>query len=193
MGASQRMTFADTIACHWAKRIFRKTPLARKYTTGAIPSWPLGLSRTFGACRLLQTANSGSVQGTLLGIRGSLEGFSTWEMSLVMSAYFVGFLGGSRMAPEMIRRVGHVRVFAALGSFISAVLILYPTVANPWAWIAGRVVIGVGADEIGVNGAYFRVHHFARQGAAPMPIPVLAAIAARTRHIEVGTGVIDMR
>lgn len=58
---------------------------------------------------------------------------------------------------------------------------------------AGRVVIGVGADEIGVNGAYFRVHHFARQGAAPMPIPVLAAIAARTRHIEVGTGVIDMR
>ena len=53
------------------------------------------------------------------------------------------------------------------------------------------VEIGVGADEIGVNGAYFRVHHFARQGAAPMP--VLSAIAARTRHIEVGTGVIDMR
>jgi len=89
---------------------------------------------------LLMVGNG--VQGTLLGIRGSLEGFSTWEMSLVMSAYFVGFLGGSRMAPEMIRRVGHVRVFAALGSFISAVLILYPTVANPWAWIAGRVVIG---------------------------------------------------
>ncbi|APH01170.1 alkane 1-monooxygenase [Janibacter indicus] len=53
------------------------------------------------------------------------------------------------------------------------------------------VEIGVGADEIGVNGAYFRVHHFARQAAAPMP--VLSAIAARTRHIEVGTGVIDMR
>ncbi|MFJ6132634.1 LLM class flavin-dependent oxidoreductase [Janibacter terrae] len=53
------------------------------------------------------------------------------------------------------------------------------------------VEIGVGADQIGVNGAYFRVHHFARQGAAPMP--VLSAIAARTRHIEVGTGVIDMR
>ena len=53
------------------------------------------------------------------------------------------------------------------------------------------VEIGVGADEIGVNGAYFRVHHFARQAAAPMP--VLSAIAARTRRIEVGTGVIDMR
>lgn len=48
-----------------------------------------------------------------------------------------------------------------------------------------------GMDELGVNGAYFRVHHFARQQASPMPL--LAAIAARTEHIEVGTGVIDMR
>ncbi|MFF2372245.1 LLM class flavin-dependent oxidoreductase [Agromyces sp. NPDC058110] len=48
-----------------------------------------------------------------------------------------------------------------------------------------------GMDDLGVNGAYFRVHHFARQQASPMP--VLAAIAARTRGIEVGTGVIDMR
>ena len=48
-----------------------------------------------------------------------------------------------------------------------------------------------GMDELGVNGAYFRVHHFARQQASPMPL--LAAIAARTERIEVGTGVIDMR
>lgn len=82
------------------------------------------------------------LQGTLLGVRGEIEGFSTFEMSLVMSAYFVGFLGGSRMAPEMIRRVGHVRVFAALGSMISAVLILYPTLADPYAWVAGRIIMG---------------------------------------------------
>ena len=53
------------------------------------------------------------------------------------------------------------------------------------------VEIAQGADELGVNGAYFRVHHFARQAASPMPL--LSAIAATTRHIEVGTGVIDMR
>lgn len=89
---------------------------------------------------LLMVGNG--IQGTLLGIRGELEGFSTFEMSIVMSAYFVGFLGGSRMTPELIRRVGHVRVFAALGSFISAILILYPTFADPIAWAVGRVLIG---------------------------------------------------
>src|SRR5690606_31523070 len=46
------------------------------------------------------------------------------------------------MAPEMIRRVGHVRVFAALGSFISAILILYPTFTDPVAWTILRVAIG---------------------------------------------------
>ena len=58
------------------------------------------------------------IQGTLLGLRGEIEGFSTFEMSIIMAGYFVGFLGGSRATPYLIRRVGHVRVFAALASFI---------------------------------------------------------------------------
>jgi MFS family permease len=82
------------------------------------------------------------LQGTLLGVRGEIEGFSNLEMSIVMSAYFVGFLGASRMVPEMIRRVGHVRVFAALGSIVSAVLILYPAIPHPAAWAIGRAIIG---------------------------------------------------
>jgi len=89
---------------------------------------------------LLQVGNG--MQGTLLGIRGEIEGFSTLEMSLVMSGYFLGFLFGSRMAPDMIRRVGHVRVFAALASLISAVMILYPALTDPIAWGFGRIIIG---------------------------------------------------
>ena len=89
---------------------------------------------------LLMVGNG--LQGTLIGIRGELEGFSTIELSVVMSAYFVGFLGASRLVPELIRRVGHVRVFAALASFISAVLIAYPLLANPIFWSFGRIVIG---------------------------------------------------
>ena len=82
---------------------------------------------------LLMVGNG--VQGTLLGIRGNIEGFSTFEMSIVMSAYFLGFLGGSKMAPELIRRVGHIRVFAALGSLVSAILVLYPLFLHPAAWV----------------------------------------------------------
>ncbi|MGY6547823.1 MAG: MFS transporter [Roseinatronobacter sp.] len=89
---------------------------------------------------LLMVGNG--VQGTLLGIRGAIEGFSTAQMSIVMSAYFAGFLIGSRMTPELIRRVGHVRVFAALGSLISAVLILYAALPHWIVWSLLRVLIG---------------------------------------------------
>ncbi len=51
--------------------------------------------------------------------------------------------------------------------------------------------LAVAAEEIGVDGAYFRVHHFAQQLASPFPL--LAAIGAKTERIEIGTGVIDMR
>ena len=51
--------------------------------------------------------------------------------------------------------------------------------------------LAVAAEELGADGAYFRVHHFAQQLASPFPL--LAAVGARTSRIEIGTGVIDMR
>jgi len=51
--------------------------------------------------------------------------------------------------------------------------------------------LAVAAEELGADGAYFRVHHFARQLSSPFPL--LAAVGARTKRIEIGTGVIDMR
>ncbi len=53
------------------------------------------------------------------------------------------------------------------------------------------VELAVAAEELGIDGAFFRVHHFARQLASPFPL--LSAIAARTSTIEIGTAVIDMR
>lgn len=98
-------------------------------------SWPLLLG-----VMLLMVGNG--VQGTLLGIRGNAEGFSTFQLSVIMSAYFVGFLFGSMRAPAMIRRVGHVRVFAALGSLISAILVIYPVFPDWIAWTLLRVLAG---------------------------------------------------
>ncbi|MCE5972923.1 MFS transporter [Sinirhodobacter sp. WL0062] len=98
-------------------------------------SWPLLLG-----VMLLMVGNG--MQGTLLGIRGGIEGIGTYQMSVVMASYFAGFLFGSQMTPVMIRRVGHVRVFAALGSMISAVLILYAAFPHWIAWSVMRVLIG---------------------------------------------------
>ncbi|MBU2935257.1 MULTISPECIES: MFS transporter [Pacificibacter] len=82
------------------------------------------------------------LQGSVLGVRGGLEGFSTFSLSVVMSGYFLGFLGGSQITPHLIRRVGHVRVFAALGSFISAALIIFPTLTDPFVWTILRIILG---------------------------------------------------
>ncbi|MBK0399358.1 MFS transporter [Limibaculum sp. M0105] len=98
-------------------------------------SWPLLIGMF-----LLMIGNG--MQGTVLGIRGGLEGFDATTMGLVMSGYFLGFLGGARLTPVMLRRVGHVRVFAALGSMISAALVIYGAIVDPIAWTLMRVLVG---------------------------------------------------
>lgn len=98
-------------------------------------SWAL----LFGILLLLV---GNGLQGTLLGVRGGIEGFDANTMSLVMSAYYVGFLLGSQRATAMIARVGHVRVFAALASMISAAFLIYAVAPNPWVWIAMRAAVG---------------------------------------------------
>ena len=98
-------------------------------------SWALLLGMA-----LLMVGNG--LQGSLLGVRGPAAGFSPLEMSVIMSAYFAGFLFASRLTPELIRRVGHVRVFAALGSMVSAALILFPAFEHPAVWALMRVLIG---------------------------------------------------
>ncbi|MCJ8140210.1 MFS transporter [Falsirhodobacter halotolerans] len=98
-------------------------------------TWPLLVG-----VLLLMVGNG--MQSSLLGIRGGIEDFTTLQISLVMSSYFAGFLFGSKMVPDMIQRVGHVRVFAALGSIISAVLVCYPVMPDWLIWALMRVAIG---------------------------------------------------
>jgi MFS family permease len=107
-------------------------------------SWAL-----FMGLFLLQIGNG--LQGSLMGVRGDIEGFSTFELSLIGAAYFLGFLGGSTLAPKFIAKVGHVRVFAALGSLVSAALISYPIVSDPWVWSLLRVIVGFSFSGIYVT------------------------------------------
>jgi len=82
------------------------------------------------------------MQGTVLGLRGGIEAFESTTMGFVMAGYFAGFLGGAQAAPWLVRRVGHVRVFAALASLISAAFIIFAAVVDPIAWTLMRVVVG---------------------------------------------------
>ncbi|MEM6438162.1 MAG: MFS transporter [Pseudomonadota bacterium] len=88
------------------------------------------------------------MQGSLLGIRGAIEGFSPLALSLITSGYFLGFLISSRVTPDLIRRVGHVRVFAAMASIISAAFILYAALPDVWVWGLLRIIVGAGFASV---------------------------------------------
>ncbi|UTA46643.1 MFS transporter [Simiduia sp. 21SJ11W-1] len=81
-------------------------------------------------------------QGTLIGLRAALEGFPTTLTGLIMSAYYLGFLLGAHRGQKVIRRVGHVRAFAALTALSSLCVLMHSIYVNPWAWAATRFLTG---------------------------------------------------
>jgi MFS family permease len=83
------------------------------------------------------------LQGTLLGVRATLEGFPTPIIGAIMSCYYVGYLMGTRAAPMMLMRVGHIRVFAALASVASVTILVQGVFVNPVAWGAMRLLSGL--------------------------------------------------
>lgn len=80
--------------------------------------------------------------GTLLGVRGEMEGFSSALLGVIMGAYFAGFVAGTLVIPRIIRRVGHIRMFAALASIASVVTLTHGLVVNAPVWMLGRVATG---------------------------------------------------
>lgn len=82
------------------------------------------------------------LQGTLLGIRATIEGFDTSVTGLIMSGYFIGLIFGCYVVPRMITNVGHVRVFGALASVASASILVHGLWVDPFMWWAMRLVTG---------------------------------------------------
>lgn len=82
------------------------------------------------------------LQGSLLGLRASIEGFPTAVTGLIMSSFYVGFLGGSTATPHILGRVGHIRVFAALASILSTAVLMHAVFVTPISWAAMRLVSG---------------------------------------------------
>ena len=84
----------------------------------------------------------GGMQGTLLGIRANLEGFSLDAIGLIMSAYYVGVLLGAWLTPPSVRQVGHIRVFAAVASMASVTILLHSIFVDPVWWFGLRLLTG---------------------------------------------------
>jgi len=82
------------------------------------------------------------LQGTLLGVRASMEQFSTTVIGFVMSGYFLGLICGCNMVSTMVGRVGHVRTFGALASLASTAILVQSVFIDPLVWWAMRFITG---------------------------------------------------
>lgn len=79
---------------------------------------------------------------TLLGVRTTIEGFSTEIVGVIMGSYFFGLFLGARYAVSVVAAVGHIRSFAAFASVISITALTHALLVNPMAWIVMRVASG---------------------------------------------------
>jgi MFS family permease len=82
------------------------------------------------------------LQLMLLPIRGGMEGFSSFQIGLLGSGYFFGFVLGCAFTPRMIMRIGHIRTFAALVAIASAAALGYPMALDAIVWVLLRLITG---------------------------------------------------
>jgi MFS family permease len=101
-----------------------------------IQTWPLLLG--MGVLML-----GAGLQGTLLSLRATLEGFPTPVTGIIMSCYYVGYLVGTAAAPRMLRQIGHIRVFAALAAVASAAILVQASFVQWLIWAVVRLISGV--------------------------------------------------
>ena len=118
----------------------KPTLVSKTTSRPAITSPLLSMWALFLGVLLMMLGNG--LQGTLVGVRSTLEGFDTLVIGVILAAYYAGFLIGSRFTIRALARVGHVRVFAALASIASTAALLYALFVNPPAWLLMRFVSG---------------------------------------------------
>ncbi len=99
-------------------------------------SWAL-----FTGFAILITAHG--FQGNLLGVRSVIEEFNVIATGAIMSGYFIGYFVGANIIPNLVAKVGHIRVFAAFASMASLAILLHAVFVNPYVWIGGRFLTGL--------------------------------------------------
>ena len=82
------------------------------------------------------------LQGNLLGLRAVLEDFDIVATGLLMSGYFIGYFTAANVVPNLVGKVGHIRVFAAFASVASLSILIHAIFVNPYVWAVGRFLTG---------------------------------------------------
>jgi MFS family permease len=123
------------------------------------------------------------LQATLLGVRATLEGLSTFVTGSVMAAYYGGFVAGSIAAPGLVRRVGHIRVFAALTATAAATILVQGLFVGAWQWGLLRAVSGVC-----FAGIYVVAESWLNDRAEPRSRGVLLATYMVVIYVGLGSG-----
>ena len=82
------------------------------------------------------------LQGNLLGVRAVIEEFNFIATGAIMSGYFVGYFTGANVVPNLVKKVGHIRVFAAFASMASLAILIHAVFVDPIVWICGRFLTG---------------------------------------------------
>jgi MFS family permease len=100
--------------------------------------WPLS-ALLLGTAFLLF---AGGINGLILPIRGSVEGFSTISLGLLGTGWAIGYVSGCVMTPPLVGRVGHIRAFGVMAAFASVAVLASLILVTPWAWIPLRAVSG---------------------------------------------------
>jgi len=83
------------------------------------------------------------LQNTLLPVRASIESFSAIDIGILGSSYFLGFAAGCVFGPYIVRRVGHIRTFAAMATIASCAVLVHAFALNPVIWWLLRVATGI--------------------------------------------------
>ncbi len=85
---------------------------------------------------------AGGLNGLILPLRGTQEGFSTLALGLLGTGWAIGYVGGCLRVPVIVRRVGHIRTFGVMAALATVSVLLSLLIIHPWAWIPLRALTG---------------------------------------------------
>lgn len=121
--------------------------------------------------------------GTFSALRATIEGFDSTLAGMLMSAYYVGLIIGTFRCGALIRRIGHIRAFAAFCAMAGALVCLMPFVIHPWSWLFLRAAIG-----FNVAGMFMVVESWLNARATSETRGTVMSVYMMVSYLAVGSG-----